>query len=116
MPQLLNIFFGLFPGFCLVYGDEILVGLGRAVFAGLETLLESISDFRFEAEDLEYLSEQKVFQKSFLDYLGDFKFRGEIHAMEEGTLAFRNEPLIRVQAPLIEAQLLESLLLNIINF
>jgi len=89
---------------------------GFAVFAGLETLMKSIADFRFEAEDLDYLAEQKVFRKSFLDYLADFKFGGEIHAMEEGTLAFPNEPLIRVQAPLIEAQLLESLLLNIINF
>jgi nicotinate phosphoribosyltransferase len=78
--------------------------------------LKSIADFSFEAEDLDYLSEQKVFRKSFLDYLAGFKFQGEIHAMEEGTLVFPNEPLIRVQAPLIEAQLLESLLLNIINF
>jgi nicotinate phosphoribosyltransferase len=89
---------------------------GFAVFAGLETLLKSISSFRFEPEDLEYLSKQKIFHKSFLDFLRDFKFRGEIHAVEEGTLAFPNEPLIRVQASLIEAQLLESLLLNVINF
>jgi nicotinate phosphoribosyltransferase len=89
---------------------------GFAVFAGLETLLKSISSFRFEPEDLEYLSKQKIFQKSFLDFLRDFKFRGEIHAVQEGTLAFPNEPLIRVQASLIEAQLLESLLLNVINF
>jgi nicotinate phosphoribosyltransferase len=89
---------------------------GFAVFAGLETLLKSISNFRFEPEDLEYLSKQKVFRRSFLDYLEDFKFHGEIHAMDEGTLVFPNEPLIRVQAPLIEAQLVESLLLNIVNF
>jgi nicotinate phosphoribosyltransferase len=89
---------------------------GFAVFAGLETLLRSVSNFRFEAEDLDFLARQKVFQKSFLDYLGDFKFHGEIHAVDEGTLVFPNEPLIRVQAPLIEAQLLESLLLNIVNF
>jgi len=89
---------------------------GFSVFAGSETLLKSIVDFCFDAEDLDYLSKQKVFRKEFLDYLADFQFRGEIHAMEEGTLVFPNEPLIRVQAPLIEAQLLESLLLNIINF
>jgi nicotinate phosphoribosyltransferase len=89
---------------------------GFAVFAGLETLLKSIVSFRFDDGDLEYLSGQKVFQKSFLDYLGDLKFHGKIHAVQEGTLVFPNEPLIRVQAPLIEAQLLESLLLNIINF
>ena len=89
---------------------------GFAVFAGLETLLKAVADFHFETEDLDYLSEQKMFHKSFLDYLADFKFRGEIQAMEEGTLVFPKEPLIRVQAPLIEAQFLESLLLNIINF
>jgi nicotinate phosphoribosyltransferase len=89
---------------------------GFTVFAGLETLLKSIADFHFDADDLDYLSQQKVFRKSFLDYLADFKFRGEIHAMEEGTLVFPNEPLIRVRAPLIEAQFVESLLLNIINF
>ncbi len=89
---------------------------GFSVFAGLETLLKSIVDFCFDAEDLDYLSKQKVFRKEFLDYLADFQFRGEINAMEEGTLVFPNEPLIRVKAPLIEAQLLESLLLNIVNF
>ena len=89
---------------------------GFAVFAGLETLLKNIESFRFEAEDLQYLAAQKVFRKSFLDYLADFHFHGEIHAVQEGTLVFPNEPLIRVQAPLIEAQLVESLLLNIINF
>ena len=89
---------------------------GFAVFAGLETLLKSIEGFQFEAEDIEYLSDQKIFKKSFLDYLRDFEFHGQIHAVEEGTLVFPNEPLIRVQAPLIEAQFLESLLLNIINF
>jgi nicotinate phosphoribosyltransferase len=89
---------------------------GFAVFAGLETLLKNIANLHFEAEDLEYLSRQKVFRKSFLDYLRDFKFRGQIHAVEEGTVVFPNEPLIRVKAPLIEAQFLESLLLNIINF
>jgi nicotinate phosphoribosyltransferase len=89
---------------------------GFAVFAGLETLLKAVADFHFEAEDLDYLSEQKMFRKSFLDYLRDFRFRGEIQAMEEGILVFPSEPLIRVQAPLIEAQLLESLLLNVINF
>jgi len=89
---------------------------GFSVFAGLETLIKNIRSLRFEAEDLEYLAGQGVFRKSFLDYLANFEFTGQIHAMDEGTLVFPNEPLIRVQAPLIEAQLLESLLLNIVNF
>jgi nicotinate phosphoribosyltransferase len=89
---------------------------GFAVFAGLETLLKSIADFHFDEEDLSFLSEQKVFRKEFLDYLQGFRFQGEIHAVDEGTLVFPNEPLIRVRAALVEAQLLESLLLNIVNF
>ncbi len=89
---------------------------GFAVFAGLETLLKSIVEFHFDSEDLDFLAGQKIFRKEFLDYLAGFRFRGDIHAVEEGTLVFPNEPLIRVQAPLIEGQLLESLLLNIINY
>lgn len=91
-------------------------GGGFSVFAGLETFLKSVSRFRFDGEDLDFLDRQKIFRKEFLDYLADFRFRGEIHAMDEGTLVFPNEPLIRVQGSLIEAQLLESLLLNIVNF
>ena len=91
-------------------------GGGFAVFAGLETLLECIADLRFDEEDLDYLANLMVFRKDFLDYLRSFRFRGEIHAVQEGTLVFPNEPIIRVQAPLIEAQLLESVLLNIINY
>jgi nicotinate phosphoribosyltransferase len=89
---------------------------GFAVFAGLDTFLESVAAFRFDGDDLDYLAGQGVFRESFLDYLGSYRFRGEILAMEEGTLVFPNEPLIRVEGPLIEAQLLESLLLNVINF
>jgi nicotinate phosphoribosyltransferase len=89
---------------------------GFAVFAGLETLVKMVLEFGFTQEDLEFLSRQKVFRSEFLDYLADFRFSGDIHAVEEGTIVFPNEPLMRVQAPLMEAQLLESLLLNILNF
>jgi nicotinate phosphoribosyltransferase len=89
---------------------------GFAVFAGLETLIKTVLEFGFTQDDLEFLSRQKVFRPEFLDYLAGFRFSGDIHAMEEGTIAFPNEPLLRVQAPLMEAQLLESLLLNILNF
>jgi nicotinate phosphoribosyltransferase len=91
-------------------------GGGFAVFAGLETLLKVIREFRFTDEDLEYLASQRILRREFLDYLKGFRFSGDIHAVDEGRLVFPNEPLIRVEGPLIEAQLLESLLLNIINF
>jgi nicotinate phosphoribosyltransferase len=91
-------------------------GGGFTVFAGLQPLLQSIGHFRFQEDELQYLAEQRIFRKEFIDYLAGFRFTGDIHAVEEGTVVFPNEPLIRVEAPLIEAQLLESLLLNIVNF
>jgi nicotinate phosphoribosyltransferase len=89
---------------------------GFTVFAGLESLVNTIAEFRFGGDDLEFLARQKMFRKEFLDYLEAFHFSGDIHAVEEGSIVFPNEPLLRVQAPLMEAQLLESLLLNILNF
>ena len=91
-------------------------GGGFAVFAGLEPLIRTISDFRFAQDELEFLAGQKIFRREFLDYLAGFRFSGDIHAVEEGSIVFPNEPLVRVRAPLMEAQLLESLLLNILNF
>ncbi len=89
---------------------------GFAVFAGLETAIRTLLEFRFSDDDLRFLSAQKIFRSGFLDYLRGFRFTGDIHAVEEGTIVFANEPLVRVQAPLMEAQILESLLLNILNF
>ncbi|MBN1836758.1 MAG: nicotinate phosphoribosyltransferase [Spirochaetales bacterium] len=89
---------------------------GFAVFAGLEPLVRTVLDFRFSDEDLEFLAGQKIFRREFLDYLAGFRFSGDIHAVDEGSIVFPNEPLLRVEAPLMEAQLLESLLLNILNY
>ncbi len=89
---------------------------GFAVFAGLEEALKGIQELRFLPPDLDYLEGLGTFSREFLDYLAAFRFRGEIYAMEEGTLVFPDEPLLRVHATLIEAQLIESYLLNIINF
>jgi nicotinate phosphoribosyltransferase len=91
-------------------------GGGFTVFAGLEPLLEAIAELRFTSEDLAFLEAEGTFRREFLDYLEGFRFTGAVYAMEEGTIAFPNEPLLRVHAPLIEAQLIESLALNIINF
>ncbi len=87
-----------------------------AVAAGLETALDFIRNFRFDASDLEYLAKLKIFEKGFLDYLADFKITCDLDAVPEGTPVFPYEPLVRVQGPIVQAQLLESALLNIINF
>ncbi len=89
---------------------------GFAVFAGLEDMLRAVSSLRFSPEELSYLEGLKFFRREFLDYLADFRFTGDIYAMDEGTIVFPNEPLVRVHARLIEAQLLESMLLTMVNF
>jgi nicotinate phosphoribosyltransferase len=89
---------------------------GFAVFAGLEDILKTLSTLRFTEEDITYLDSLKLFKKEFLLFLKDFRFTGQVYSMEEGTLVFPNEPLVRIHAPLIEAQLIESFLLNTINF
>ena len=89
---------------------------GFSVFAGLDDLLNTLEQMRFTEEDLEYLDGLGMFHRDFLDFLRDFRFRGDIWAMDEGTAVFPHEPLIRVHATLMEAQLIESVLLNIVNF
>ncbi len=84
------------------------------LFAGLEEALQYLQNIKFTEEHLAYLKKQGLTQ-DFLDYLREFKFTGEVWAIPEGTLAFPNEPLIRVTAPIIEAQLVETFLLNTIN-
>jgi len=89
---------------------------GFSVFAGLAPLLETIEAFQFSAEDILFLSEVGIFEQGFLDYLASFRFSGDIWAMDEGTIVFPNEPIIRVHANVIEAAIIEGLILNIINF
>lgn len=88
---------------------------GFAVFAGLETLLDLLEDFRFTEKDLEFLKSQN-FSSEFLDYLKQFRFRGKIYSIREGDLVFPGAPVLRVEANIIEAQVIETLLLNILNF
>ena len=89
---------------------------GYAIFAGLENLIERLSELSFSDEELEYLKSTGIFRDSFLDFLKDFRFTGELYSMDEGSIVFPSEPLIIVKSNLIEAQLIESMLLNIINF
>jgi nicotinate phosphoribosyltransferase len=88
---------------------------GYAVFAGLEDLLEALENLHFDEKDISYLSEIG-FKPDFVNYLKDFQFRGDIFSSREGDLVFPTRPVLRVEANLIEAQLIETLLLNILNF
>lgn len=98
-----------------VFFREIPDNGGFAIFAGLEQIINFIKDFSFSKEDINYLEGRKIFSKKFINYLSNFKFTGDIWAIPEGTVVFPNEPLITVRAPIIEAQLLETMLLLTIN-
>jgi nicotinate phosphoribosyltransferase len=89
---------------------------GFSVFAGLETLTRKIEGLRFSGEDIRYLEGLGLFDPGFLRYLEDFRFTGSLWAMDEGTVIFPQEPLLRVEGTLIECQLLEGMILNILNF
>jgi nicotinate phosphoribosyltransferase len=89
---------------------------GYCVFAGLEDLIHYLQKVRFSAEDLSFLEGLGVFRREVIEYLENFRFTGDVWAVPEGTVVFPHEPLIRVTAPLPEAQLIESTLLNVINF
>lgn len=88
---------------------------GYAVFAGLEDLLDTLQDFRFNERDLEFLK-ANGFRDEFIRYLAGFRFTGNIRASYEGDLIFPVRPVVQVEANIIEAQIIETLLLNILNF
>ena len=88
---------------------------GFLVFAGLGDLLNSLSAFRYSDENISYL-EKQGFRTEFLDFLKDFRFNGTIFSVREGEIVFPNEPILRVEGNIIEAQLIETILLNILNF
>ena len=86
-----------------------------AIVAGLEQAIEYIRDLRFTEEDIAYLDGLHLFSQGFLEYLKDFSFTGDLYAIPEGTPVFPGEPLIRVKAPIMQAQLVETALLTIVN-
>ena len=86
-----------------------------AVMAGTESIVEYINDLHFSENDVAYLRSLNLFDESFLSVLRELHFTGEIYAMEEGTLVYPYEPLVRVIAPIMEAQLVETALLNLVN-
>ena len=88
---------------------------GFAIAAGLEQVIEYIRDLHFSEEDIEYLRGRRMFSEEFLQYLRTFRFTGDIYAVPEGTPIFPKEPLLTVRAPAIEAQLVETYILLILN-
>ena len=84
--------------------------------AGLEQVLEFLSEFRVTRDELEWLASTKLFKPLLLDYLDGLRFDGDVDAMPEGTIFFPHEPILRVVAPLPVAQLVETRIINLLNF
>jgi len=89
---------------------------GFLVAAGLEQALDYLEDLRFSAAEIDWLNSTGRFRQNLLDYLAEFRFTGDVHAMPEGTVFFANEPILRVTAPLPQAQFVESRLINLLHF
>lgn len=90
-------------------------GAAYSITAGLDQVIDYIKHLHFEPKDIDYLRSLNMFQDSFLDYLKDFRFTGDIYAIPEGTIVFPKEPLLKIIAPIMEAQIVETAILNIIN-
>lgn len=88
---------------------------GYAISAGLEQVIEYINNLHFTEDDINYLASLKIFEDDFLDYLKNFKFTGDIYAIPEGSVMFPREPMLKVIAPIMEAQFIETAILNILN-
>lgn len=98
-----------------VYFRKIPFNNGYAVFAGLERIVGYIQNFKFSENDLAFL-EDKGYNTDFLNFLENMRFTGTIRSMPEGELVFANEPIMRIEAPLIQCQLMETAVLNIVNY
>lgn len=88
---------------------------GYAISAGLDQVIDYINNLHFSEEDISYLASLGIFHEGFLDYLRNFHFEGDIWAIPEGSVVFPYEPLLKVIAPIMQAQLVETAILNIIN-
>lgn len=89
---------------------------GYTIFTGLDPLIDILEDFRFSDDDIKYLESLKKFDKSFIEYLRGYRFSGDLYAFDEATPAFPGEPLIRVETTMMDAILVEAIILNTINF
>jgi nicotinate phosphoribosyltransferase len=99
-----------------VYFRKLPFGNGFGIFAGLERIIQYLEQFSFSQTDIAYLREELGYKDDFLDYLSQLRFTGNVYSVKEGEMVFGNEPIIRVEAPLAEAQLIETALLNIVNY
>lgn len=99
-----------------MYFRKLPFGNGYSLFAGLQRVIEFIENFGFSKSDIAYLREQGQYSELYLEYLTNLQFTGTIRSMKEGELVFANEPILQIEAPLAEAQLIETALLNIVNF
>ncbi|HHJ51273.1 MAG TPA: nicotinate phosphoribosyltransferase [Phaeodactylibacter sp.] len=105
-----------------LYFRKLPAGWNYAIAAGTDLVAEYLENWRFSAEDVAYLGSLKtaeghpLFTESFLNYLQRLRFTGRVDVLPEGELVFPNQPILRIQAPLIEAQIIESALLNLVNF
>ncbi|MBQ2747294.1 MAG: nicotinate phosphoribosyltransferase, partial [Firmicutes bacterium] len=90
-------------------------GGGFAIMAGLEQLIEYLSNLKFTDEDIEYLRGKGIFSEEFLDYLKNFEFKCDVWSVPEGTPIFPYEPIITVRGPVIQAQFIETMILLVIN-
>lgn len=84
--------------------------------AGLEQVVDFLENLKFQDEDLDFLAKEGRFHRDFLDYLASLHFTGDVHAMPEGTIFFPDEPILRIAAPIPEAQLVETRIINILQF
>lgn len=89
---------------------------GYTIVCGINEVIDYIENLKFTDDDIAYLKKQDIFSEKFLQYLKNFKFDGEIYAVEEGTIMFPNEPIIRVKANAMQAQFIETTILCIVNF
>lgn len=99
-----------------LYFRKLPFGNGYAIFAGLERMIDYLRNFSFSESDIAYLREELGYDEAYLEYLKTVKFTGSMYSMVEGELVFANEPIVRIEAPLVEAQLIETALLNIVNY
>src|SRR5690606_4754308 len=88
---------------------------GYAILAGLESIIDYIENLKFDNSDIDFLRSKHIFSDEFLTYLKNFKFTSDVYAIPEGTPIFPNEPLLIIKGPLIECQLVETMVLLSIN-
>lgn len=89
---------------------------GYVIFAGLETVIDYIENLHFEEEDIDYLRSTGIFKEEFLTFLKNYRFDGTMECVPEGTVIFPNEPYLKIKAPIVTAQFVETTILNLVNY